>query len=122
MWQGDFNPGNYLLSADGQSLTLNFNTAVAGIGAAVQATAGLGNFTAQLQLFNAASALLGTCSVNSNNAGAEDGSDPFLGAQSSAVDIARAVFDDHGEHGQLRTRSGTGLLDGHANHGSDAGS
>jgi hypothetical protein len=91
LWLGDFAPGSYLVSQNAQSLMIDFATAVAGIGAQLQSTA-FGDFTAQLDLYNPASVLIGSFSVKSNNAGAEDNSNPFLGARSTGTDIARAIF------------------------------
>lgn len=90
-WIGDFTIGDYLISSDAQSLVIDFNTAVAGVGAQIQSAA-FGPFTAELRLFDSLSNPLGVFQVSSENNGAEDGSNPFLGAVSDSADISRAVF------------------------------
>ena len=91
LWTGDFTIGDYLISSDAQSLVIDFDTAVAGVGAQIQSTA-FGNFTAELRLFDSLNNPLGVFQVSGDNNGAEDDSNPFLGAVSDSSDISRAVF------------------------------
>jgi hypothetical protein len=97
-WFGNFTVGNNVLYtgdpnnpfAAASSFTMNFNTAVAGLG--LQITSNFyGAFTAKLEVFNGASSL-GVFNVAGVMDGNEDGTAPFLGALSDAVNINRAVF------------------------------
>jgi len=97
-WFGNFTVGdNVLYTGDpntpfaaSSSFTMNFNTDIAGLG--LQITSNFyGAFTASLEVFNGATSL-GVFNVAGVMDGNEDGTAPFLGALSDAVDIDRAVF------------------------------
>ena len=97
-WFGNFTVGNNVLYtgdtnnpfAASSSFTMNFNTAVAGLG--LQITSNFyGAFTASLEVFNGATSL-GVFNVAGVMDGNEDGTAPFLGALSDAVNINKAVF------------------------------
>jgi hypothetical protein len=97
-WFGNFTVGNNVLYsgdtnnpfAAASSVTVNLNTAVAGLG--LQITSNFyGAFTASLEVFNGATSL-GVFNVAGVMDGNEDGTAPFLGALSSAANINRAVF------------------------------
>jgi hypothetical protein len=107
-WFGNFTVGNNVLYtgdannpfAAASSFTMNFNSAVAGLG--LQITSNFyGAFTASLEVFNGATSL-GIFNVAGVMDGNEDGTAPFLGALSNAVDINRAVFT-------LTSNTGAGL-------------
>jgi hypothetical protein len=107
-WFGNFTVGNKVLYtgdpnnpfAAASSFTMNFNTAVAGLG--LQITSNFfGAFTAKLEVFNGASSL-GVFNVAGVMDGNEDGTAPFLGALSDAVNINKAVFT-------LTSNTGAGL-------------
>ena len=107
-WFGNFTVGNNVLYtgdpnnpfAGASSFTMNFNTAVAGLG--LQITSNFyGAFTASLEVFNGATSL-GVFNVGGVMDGNEDGTAPFLGALSDAVNINRAVFT-------LTSNTGAGL-------------
>jgi hypothetical protein len=97
-WFGNFTVGdNVLYTGDpnspfaaSSSFTMNLNTAVAGLG--LQITSNFyGAFTASLEVFNGATSL-GVFNVAGVMDGNEDGTAPFLGALSDAVNIDKAVF------------------------------
>ena len=107
-WFGNFTVGNNVLYtgdtnnpfAASSSFTTNFNTAVAGLG--LQITSNFyGAFTASLEVFNGVTSL-GVFNVAGVMDGNEDGTAPFLGALSDAVNINRAVFT-------LTSNTGAGL-------------
>jgi hypothetical protein len=107
-WFGNFTVGNDVLYtgdtnnpfAASSSFTMNFNTAVAGLG--LQITSNFyGAFTASLEVFNGATSL-GVFNVGGVMDGNEDGTAPFLGALSDAVNINKAVFT-------LTSNTGAGL-------------
>src|SRR5262245_34543496 len=107
-WIGNFTVGNNVLYtgdpnnpfAAASSFTMNFNTAVAGLG--LQITSNFyGAFTASLEVFNGATSL-GVFNVAGVMDGNEDGTAPFLGALSDAVNINKAVFT-------LTSNTGAGL-------------
>lgn len=107
-WFGNFTVGdNVLYTGDpnnpfaaSSSFTMDFNTAVAGLG--LQITSNFfGAFTAQLELFNGATSL-GVFNVAGVMDGNEDGTAPFLGALSNSADINKAVFT-------LTSNTGAGL-------------
>jgi hypothetical protein len=97
-WFGDFLPGqNVLYSGDfddpaaaASTITVNFATAVKGLGLQIQ-SANFLNFSASLEVFDGA-ASLGAFSVAGLTLGLEDGSAPFLGALSDSTNITSAVF------------------------------
>src|SRR5262245_8769199 len=104
-WFGNFTVGNNVLYtgdtnnpfAASSSFTMNFNTAVAGLG--LQITSNFyGAFTASLEVFNGATSL-GVFNVGGVMDGNEDGTAPFLGALSDAVNINKAVFTLTGNTG-----------------------
>jgi len=91
-WFGNFAPGdNILWNAGNGAITLNFSTAVSGVGVQIQQDI-FGGFTGQIQLYNGAT-LLGTfteAGVSNSNA---DNSAIFLGAiDSTGANITSAVF------------------------------
>lgn len=104
---GDYNDGDWLLitedlaGASQTVLDISFNAAVAAVGTHAASDAG-GNFTMQLEVF-AGATLVGTYSVSgtNNTSGAGILTLPFLGAQSDAVDISRAVFTLTAQQGDL---------------------
>jgi len=107
-WFGNFTVGNNVLYtgdtnnpfAASSSFTMNLNTAVAGLG--LQITSNFyGAFTASLEVFNGATSL-GVFNVAGVMDGNEDGTAPFLGALSDAVNINKAVFT-------LTSNTGAGL-------------
>lgn len=107
-WFGNFTVGNNVLYtgdtnnpfAASSSFTMNFNTAVAGLG--LQITSNFyGGFTAKLEVFNGATSL-GVFNVAGVMDGNEDGTAPFLGALSDALNINKAVFT-------LTSNTGAGL-------------
>lgn len=95
---GNFTAGDHLLftgnatdaSTAAHSITMNFSTAIAGLGLQIHSNL-LGDFTASLEVFNGATSI-GLFSIAGVTDGSGDGSAPFLGAISGAVDIDRAVF------------------------------
>ena len=97
-WFGDFVAGqNVLYSGDfddptaaANAITVNFATAVQGVGLQIQSAAFF-DFSASLEVFHGATSL-GVFSVAGLTLGAEDGSAPFLGALSDGADITSAVF------------------------------
>ncbi len=97
-WIGNFAAGeNVLYSGDANdataaasAFTVNFNTAVRGVGLQIQSAAFF-DFGASLQVFNGATSL-GLFNVTGVTTGFEDGSAPFLGAMSDSANITRAVF------------------------------
>jgi len=97
-WFGNFTVGNNVLFtgdtntplAASSSFTMNFNTAVAGLGLRITSNF-YGAFTASLEVFNGASSL-GVFNVAGVMDGNEDGTAPFLGALSDAVNVNKAVF------------------------------
>jgi hypothetical protein len=97
-WFGNFTAGERLLysgdandpSAAATAFTVNFNTAVGGLGLQITSAAFF-DFDASLEVFNGA-ASLGLFSVSGIMTGFEDGSAPFLGALSGSSNITRAVF------------------------------
>jgi PEP-CTERM motif len=107
-WFGNFAVGNNVLftgdtantPAASSAFTMNFNTAVAGVGAKIQSNR-LGGFTARLEVFNGAVSL-GVVNIAGTTDGAEDNSAPFLGALSDAVNITKAVYT-------LTSNTGDGL-------------
>lgn len=98
-WIGIFNPGDKLLfnSSDeikaghSNSFEVDFASPIAGLGLGIQSN-DFGRFVAQIDLFDSASTLLGSFTVTGDNLSTEDGSAPFLGAISDAVNVSRAVF------------------------------
>ena len=97
-WFGSFAIGdNVLFTGDPNNLfaaasvfTMDFTTAVAGVG--VQITSNFfGAFTASLEVFDGLTSL-GVFNVGGVMNGAEDDSAPFLGALSDNANINRAVF------------------------------
>src|SRR5205814_9006380 len=76
------------------------NTAVAGLGLTITSNF-YSAFTAKLEVFNGAT-LLGVFNVGVVMDGNEDGTAPFLGALSDAVNINKAVFT-------LTSNTGAGL-------------
>jgi PEP-CTERM motif-containing protein len=97
-WIGNFTLGNNVLYsgdtnnpfAAATSFTWVSGTPIAGLG--LQITSNFyGAFTASLEVFNGATSL-GLFSVGGVMDGNEDGTAPFLGALSDAVNINRAVF------------------------------
>ena len=104
-WFGNFTVGNNVLYtgdtnnpfAASNAFTMNFNSAVAGLG--LQITSHFyGAFTASLEVFNGATSL-GVFNVGGVMDGNEDGTAPFLGALSDAVNINKAVFTLTGNTG-----------------------
>jgi len=97
-WFGNFTVGqNVLYSGDindaaaaANAFTVNFSTAVRGVGLQITSAAFL-DFSASLEVFNGASSL-GLFAVTGLMTGFEDGSAPFLGASSDTANITRAVF------------------------------
>jgi hypothetical protein len=97
-WFGNFTAGEHVLysgdandaSAAATALTVNFNTAVGGVGLQITSAAFL-DFDASLEVFNGA-ASLGLFTVSGLMTGSGDGSAPFLGALSDSSNITRAVF------------------------------
>jgi hypothetical protein len=101
-WVGDFAVGDHLLwtgqadasgnfTAGSLSLTLDFASAVEGVGAGFQPDA-YGTFSAQVELFDGGSSL-GVFSVNNKTSGFnEGGTAAYLGALDTSFDITRAVF------------------------------
>jgi hypothetical protein len=97
-WFGNFTVGENVLysgdvnhpSAAATAFTVNFNTAVGGVGLQIT-SAGFLDFDASLEVFNGA-ASLGLFTVSGIMTGFEDGSAPFLGALSDSSNITRAVF------------------------------
>src|SRR5262245_27534916 len=105
---GNFTVGNNVLYtgdtnnpfAAASSFTMNFNTAVAGLGLRITSNF-YGAFTASREVFNGATSL-GVFNVAGVIDGNEDGTAPFLGALSDAVNINKAVFT-------LTSNTGAGL-------------
>ena len=97
-WFGDFIAGqNVLFSGDfddptaaANVITMNFATAVKGVGLQIQSASFL-DFTASLEVFDGATSL-GTFSVAGLTLGLGDGSAPFLGALTDSANITSAVF------------------------------
>ena len=97
-WFGDFTPGDTVLySGDANDLTIvapaftiDFTTAVAGVGLQITSAAYL-DFDASLEVFNGATSL-GLFAISGAMTGAADGTAPFLGAASDSANITRAVF------------------------------
>jgi len=97
-WFSNFTAGDRVLysgdandaSAAATAFTVNFNTAVRGLGLQITSAAFL-DFDASLELFNGA-ASLGLFTVSGVMTGSGDGSAPFLGALSDSANITRAVF------------------------------
>jgi len=107
-WFGNFTVGNKVLFTGdtnspfgaSSSFTVDLNAAVGGLG--LQITSNFyGGFDASLEIFNGATSL-GLFSVSGVMDGAENGSAPFLGAQSDALNINKAVFT-------LTSNTGAGL-------------
>ena len=86
LYSGDANDA----SAAATAFTVNFNTAVRGLGLQITSAAFL-DFEASLEVFNGA-ASLGLFTVSGVMTGSGDGSAPFLGAFSDSSNITRAVF------------------------------
>ena len=106
-WFGNFTVGNNVLFsgdtnnpfAASSSFTMNFNTAVYGLG--LQMTSNFyGAFTASLEVFSGATSL-GVFNVAGVMDGLEDGTAPFLGAKGDTT-IDKAVFT-------LTSNTGAGL-------------
>ena len=72
------------------SFEVDFGAAIAGLGLQIQSNA-YSAFNATLSVYNGLT-LLGTFNVSGTSSSAADGSAPFLGARSDAVDITRAIF------------------------------
>jgi PEP-CTERM motif len=97
-WFGNFTAGEAVLysgdindpSAAVSVFTVNFNTAVRGVGLQITSAAFL-DFDASLEVFGG-SASLGLFTVSGLMTGFEDSTAPFLGALSDNADITRAVF------------------------------
>lgn len=107
-WFGNFIVGqNVLYSGDpnnpfaaASSLALHFNTAVAGLG--LQVTSNFyGAFTASIEAFSGATSL-GVFNVSGVMDGNEDGTAPFLGLLSDAMNIDSAIIT-------LTSNAGAGL-------------
>jgi PEP-CTERM motif len=96
--EGDYNDGDWLLATINNDfeastvLDVSFNTAVAAVGTHAASNT-KGDFTMQLDVF-AGATRVGTYSVDgtNNQSGVGILTLPFLGAQSDAADITRAVF------------------------------
>jgi hypothetical protein len=90
-FDGDFSPGDFLefTGFDGPDITINFNTAVAGAGAQIQANFG-GAFTARITAFD------GTTSWSFTESGVSgshnDGSAIFLGVLSDSTNLQWVRF------------------------------
>jgi len=106
-WFGNFTTGNNVLFTGdpnnpfvaSSSFTMNFNTAVYGLG--LQMTSNFyGAFSASLEVFNGATSL-GVFNVAGVMDGNEDGTAPFLGARGDTT-IDKAVFT-------LTSNTGAGL-------------
>ena len=97
-WFSNFTAGDRVLySGDGNdasaaatAFTVNFNTAVRGLGLQITSAAFL-DFDASLEVFNRATSL-GSFTVSGLMTGSGDGSAPFLGALSDSSNITRAVL------------------------------
>jgi hypothetical protein len=83
---GDFSPGDYLefTGFDGPDITINFNTAVAGAGAQIQANAG-GAFVARIAAFDGTT--IWSFTQSGFSAFHNDGSAIFLGILSDSANL-----------------------------------
>jgi hypothetical protein len=105
---GNFTVGNRVLFtgdpnnpfAAASAFTINFNTAVAGLGLQISSNF-FGNYSAKLEVFDGATSL-GVFSISGVMNGNEDGTAAFLGALSDTADIDKAVFT-------LTSNTGAGL-------------
>jgi PEP-CTERM motif len=109
---GNFALNDWLLisenaaGAPSTTIDINFAAAVAAVGSQVASNA-FGAFTVRLDVY-AGAALVGTYIANGVNDGGGSGPiNPFLGAQSDAVDLTRAVFTLTAQTGNLGEIIGT---------------
>jgi PEP-CTERM motif len=87
-WNGNFLPGSPLIWNQGNGdFVFTFDTAVAGVGMAVQADL-YGPFSATLFAYDSLSNLLGTSFVTGVSNGNADGSAPYLAFSSASTDIS----------------------------------
>lgn len=90
---GDFTDGDKLLGNmfTGGNIAIDFATGVSRIGAQIQSFE-IGAFTAFLDIYDAADALIDTVSVTGTGGFAHDGTALFLGYSQAAVNIDHVVF------------------------------
>ena len=98
---GNFESGDRLLAAFAPSFYVDFATPVRAVGTQVQ-TNKFGNFTIEMQLFDALlNPIGGPLSASGLSGAKSDGSSPFLGAVSDSLAISRVLFTatTNGEYG-----------------------
>ena len=86
------------------TFTIDFASGVYAAGAQVQANL-FGAFSGLISAFDAANMLLGSYTINGNNAGNGDGSASFAGIASTAGDIRRLVFSGFGNDAAINRLS-----------------
>jgi hypothetical protein len=93
-WNGSFAPGDAVLwtNANPGPLSLEFSTAVAGVGAQIQANY-YGSFTGVIEAFNTGGFSLGSFTLGGTVTNAKDNSAIFLGVLSDTADIKKLVFN-----------------------------
>jgi hypothetical protein len=91
-FNGDFAPGDYVITSYQAPLTINFNTPVQAAGAQIQYDLVSGNYTAEILAYNG-STLLGSFTENGVSGDVGNNSNIFLGIQDSTADITSIVFE-----------------------------
>lgn len=92
-WQGNFSPGDYLLTTQGSNgpITFTFNQPVAGAGTQIQASI-FGFFQAKVEAFNGAGASLGFFTVNGTSDDFADDSAIYIGVSDTSATISKLVL------------------------------
>jgi hypothetical protein len=101
IWGGNFNEGDALLWSagfdsnfdiiDGGTLTLEFSSAVRGVGARIQSV-NYGPFDVTIAAYNGSTLLGSFVATGLQSTGAQDGSAPFVGLRDSSRTITRVTF------------------------------
>ncbi|HVM78290.1 MAG TPA: hypothetical protein VMU06_04695 [Stellaceae bacterium] len=98
LWDGNFSPGDFVLSAASKSnpvttatsLTLTFNARLQVVGAQIARNT-YGDFIAEIQAFDGGT-LLGTFTENGTETSSANGSAIFLGVSDATADVTSVVF------------------------------
>ncbi|MEB3255970.1 MAG: hypothetical protein VKJ05_06240 [Synechococcaceae cyanobacterium] len=92
-WQGNFAPGDYLLTTQGNNgpITFSFNQPVAGAGTQIQA-AKYGYFQAKIEAFNVAGISLGSFTADGMSDAYSDDSAIYIGVSDTTATISKLVL------------------------------